>query len=360
MEFALRLISFVAGFVLVALTLRSAVRTFVLPRSAADQISRSVFLLMRKIYNVLSLRATTYLARDRTMAFYAPVSLLVLLATWLALILIGFGGIYAALGVASPEEALTLSGSSLLTLGISQPHQPAITTVVFIEATIGLIMVALLIAYLPTMYAAFSKRETAVTMLEVRAGSPPSAIEMLLRYNRIHGLPRLYDMWSAWEVWFAEVEESHTALAALTFFRSPRPENSWITAAGCVLDAAALVLSAVDTPNEPQAALCLRAGYLALRHIADYFNIVYNPAPAPDDPIAVTRLEFDAACTELQAGNVPLKNDREQAWKDFCGWRTNYDTVLLALATLTLAPYALWSSDRSLVDFRRSPKGRAK
>jgi len=360
MEFLIRMVSFTAGFVLVAVTLRSAVRTFVLPRSAADQISRSVFLFMRKLYNLFSARATSYLDRDRTMAFYAPVSLLVLLAVWMALILIGYGGIYRALGIVSVEEALTMSGSSLLTLGISQPHEAAITAAVFTEATIGLIMVALLIAYLPTMYAAFSRRETAVTLLEVRAGTPPSAIEMILRYNRIHGMPRLRDMWAAWEVWFAEVEESHTALPALSFFRSPRPENSWVTAAGCVLDAAALVLAAVDTPNEPQAALCLRAGYLALRHVADYFNVVYNPAPAADDPIAITRQEFDAACADLQAGNVPLKQDREQAWKDFRGWRTNYDTVLLALASLTLAPYAVWSSDRSLVDFRKSLKAHGK
>lgn len=360
MEVVIRLVSFVVGLLIVLLTLRSAVRTFILPRSAIDQISRAVFLFMRRIYNLFTARATTYLARDRTMAFYAPVSLLVLLAVWMALILLGYGGIYRALGVESIEEALTLSGSSLLTLGIAQPHAPEVTLAVFTEATIGLIMVALLIAYLPTMYAAFSKRETAVTMLEVRAGSPPSAIEMILRYNRIHGMTRLYDMWSTWEVWFAEVEESHTSLAALPFFRSPRAENSWITAAGCVLDAAALVLSSVEAQYEPQAALCLRAGYLALRHIADYFRISYNPTPAPEDPIGITRFEFDAACEQLRAGGVPLKTDTEQAWKDFIGWRVNYDTVLLALASLTLAPYALWSSDRSLVDLRKSGKGRHK
>ena len=91
---------------------------------------------------------------------------------------------------------------------------------------IGLILVALLIAYLPTMYSAFSRREQAVNMLEVRAGSPPSASEMLMRFNRIHGLDKLADYWKIWEAWFADVEESHTTLPALVFFRSPRPENS--------------------------------------------------------------------------------------------------------------------------------------
>ena len=356
MELVIRLAAFVVGFAIVVLTLRSAVRTFILPRSAVDQISRAVFLAMRRIYNLFTARATTYVERDQTMAFYAPVSLLVLLAVWLALILLGYVGIYRALGVESFEESFTLSGSSLLTLGIAQPHDPAVTAAVFSEATIGLIMVALLIAYLPTMYAAFSKRETAVTMLEVRAGTPPSAIEMILRYDRIHGLTRLYDMWATWEVWFAEVEESHTSLAALPFFRSPRAENSWVTAAGAVLDGAALVVSCVEAYEEPQAALCMRAGYLALRHIADYFRIPYNPAPTLDDPISISRSEFDAACEQLRAAGVPLNADAEQSWRAFRGWRVNYDTVLLALASLTLAPYALWSSDRSLLDLRKSGK----
>ncbi len=119
-------------------------------------------------------------------------------------------------------------------------------------------MVALLIAYLPTMYAAFSRREQAVNMLEVRAGSPPSAVEMLLRFRRIHGLDKLGEYWRTWETWFADIEESHSTLATLVFFRSPRPEMSWVTAAGAVLDAAALTLSAVDVPYEPSAALCIR------------------------------------------------------------------------------------------------------
>ena len=103
-----------------------------------------------------------------------------------------------------------------------------------------MILVALLMAYLPTMYAAFSRREQAVSMLEVRAGNPPSALEMLLRFNRIQGLDKLGDYWKTWEVWFADVEESHTTLPALVFFRSPRSDNSWITAAGAVLDTAAI------------------------------------------------------------------------------------------------------------------------
>ena len=127
MELVIRLVAFVAGVAIVVLTLRSAVRTFILPRSAVDEISRAVFLTMRRIYNLFTARATSYAERDRTMAFYAPVSLLVLLAVWMALILLGYTGIYRALGLESLEEAFTLSGSSLLTLGIAQPHATAVT-----------------------------------------------------------------------------------------------------------------------------------------------------------------------------------------------------------------------------------------
>jgi hypothetical protein len=348
MEVLLAVVQFLLGAIAVVGSLRSAVRVFVLPRSAYDPLSRIVFRTMRALYNVFTARARSYEERDSMMAFYAPVSLLVLLATWLVIILCGYMLVYEALGIESWEAAFSLSGSSLLTLGIAQPHNPITTTAVFSEAAIGLIMIALLIAYLPTMYAAFSVRESSVTMLQVRAGSPPSAIEMILRFNRIHGLVQFHDLWLEWERWFANVEESHTSLAALAFFRSPQPGQSWVTAAGAVLDAASLVNALVDVPHDAQADLCIRSGYLALRHISDFFRIAYDPAPTRDSPISISRQEFDAACAELVADNVSLKADKEQAWRDFKGWRVNYDTPLLALAALTLAPYAMWSSDRSL------------
>ena len=115
-----------------------------------------------------------------------------------------------------------------------------------------------------------------------------------------------------------------------------------------MLDSAAVQLSVVDIPWEPHAALCLRAGYLSLRRIADFFGIPYDDDPGPDDPISIARDEFDDACRQLAEVGVPLKADREQAWRDFKGWRVNYDEVLVNLAGLSMAPYAPWSSDRSI------------
>jgi hypothetical protein len=265
------------------------------------------------------------------------------------LVLIAYMGMFLAAGAESWGIAFRDSGSSLLTLGFAQIDGLPGAVLAFSEATIGLVLVALLISYLPTMYGAFSRREIAVTMLEVRAGAPPSAIELFARYQRLQRMDKLNDLWVTWETWFADIEETHTSLAALTFFRSPQPDHSWVTAAGAVLDSAALAASTLDIPRDQQVDLCIRAGYLALQRISDFFGISYNPRPTVADPISISREEFDDACEQLAAARVPLKADRDQAWRDFKGWRVNYDKVLVSLAGLTMAPYAPWSSDRSLV-----------
>jgi hypothetical protein len=341
-----RPIVFGLGVALVIVAMLSAVRTFILPRAAPDRIGRFVFVALRGVFTLRLRWTRSYTERDRVMAFYAPVSTLALLPVWLALVLTGYTGMFWATDTPDWNEALRVSGSSLLTLGFATPTDLPGVLLAYSEATIGLILVALLIAYLPTMYAAFSRREAPVNLLEVRAGSPPSAVEMLLRFHRIHGLDRLSEQWKTWESWFVEIEESHTSLAALVFFRSPQPEHSWVTAAGAVLDAAALTRSTLDIPTDPQADLCIRAGYLALRRIADFFDVTYDPDPHYGDPVSITRAEYDSAYNLLAAQGLPLRTDRETSWRDFAGWRVNYDQVLLALCRLTMAPAAPWSGDR--------------
>jgi hypothetical protein len=356
-----QILTFLLGIVIVVATLASAVRTFVLPRAAPDVIVWLVFRgILFRLFNLRLKHAQSYEERDRIMALYAPLGLMALLPVWLTAILLGYMLMYWAVGAGTVRTAFALSGSALLTLGTQPPGDVATAVLAFSEATIGLIMIALLIAYLPTIYTAFARREAAVTMLEVRAGSPPSAVEMLARFGRIGGWDRLHETWAAWESWFADIEESHTSLAALAFFRSPQGHRSWVTAAGAVLDAAALTISTLDLPRDAQAALCIRAGYLALRHIASYFRLPYDPAPRPDDPISIRRDEFEAACEQLATQGVPLKADRDQAWRDFSGWRVNYDTVLLELAALTMAPYAPWSSDRSSRQMRAASRRKAR
>ena len=348
MDILISISVFIFGFIIVVLTIFSALSTFVLPRAARSQLNRIVFGIMRRIFEFILKFAPTYERRDAIMAYYSPISLIMLVPVWYALILIGYTAMYWSLGVVEPVADFRLSGSSLFTLGFANPDNLVVNVFSFSEALIGLLLVALLMAYLPTMYSAFSRREQAVNMLEVRAGNPPSALEMLLRFNRIHGLDKLVDYWKIWEVWFADVEESHTTLPALVFFRSPRADNSWITSAGAVLDTAALTLSSIDIPYEASGALSIRAGFLALRAIADYFDISYPRDPHyPVTPITVTRAEYDEVIRKLEEAGLPIKPDREQAWKDFAGWRVNYDRVLLVLCSLVMAPQAPWSGDRA-------------
>jgi hypothetical protein len=349
---------FVAGLGLLGVVIDAAVRTLVLPRGSVVSLSRVIWLTSRRVFELIAGRYKTYESRDRVLALYAPVTLLLLPVIWLTLILAGFTMMFHALGVSSWRTAFVESGSSLLTLGFVQPRDLPTSVLAFLDAAFGLGVLALFVAYLPSIYNAFSRREVLVAMLSARAGTPPSAIEFLIRTSRIDELRRLNEVWERFQEWFAEIEETHTSQAALVFFRSPRNDRSWVTASGVVMDAAALSNSTIDIPWSPQAALCVRAGYSALRAVADFFSIPYDPDPQQMDQTSIAREEFDDACRQLAAAGVPLKSDLDQAWIDFNGWRVNYDSVLIHLAALTIAPYAMWSSDRSLTGFRLPPIAR--
>jgi len=354
---ALDVIVFLAGAYVVVATLGSAVRTVVLPRAVPARLGSVVFVNMRRVFDLRVGRAATYERRDRMMAPFAPVSLLCLALTWLVITYVGYVAMFWALGEGSLREALTASGSALLTLGFEVPDSLPTTFLAFSEALIGLTLLALLITYLPSLYAAFSARESEVALLEVRAGSPPSGVAIIERYALINWLGGLSSIWGRWERWFVDVEESHTSHPSLVFFRSPQPDQSWVTAAGAVLDAAALTSSTLEE-HDPDARLCLRAGFIALGRVAGFFGIPVPSDPKPDDPISIARDEYDAAYDRLVAAGVGVRPDRDQAWKDFAGWRVNYDAALLALASLTMAPYAPWSSDRSSRFRVRALRGR--
>ncbi len=350
----LAVVCVLAGVVIVFGTVFSAVLTVVVPRGTPVMLTRWVFLGVRGLFTLAASRARNYQQRDQAMTMYAPVSLLTLALTWLTLELLGYMLIYWSLGERPWRLAFALSGSSLLTLGFTPPPDLPKMVLAFSEGTLGLTLLALLIAYLPAIYTSFSRREALVAALDVRAGLPPTAAEMLERVSRIKGLDQMASFWRRWEEWFVDIEETHTTNPALVFFRSPVWQRSWITAAGAVLDAAAITASTVERPRQTDAELCLRAGYLSLRRIADYFGLPYDPEPSPGDPISIARQEYDEVCERLARAGVPLRPDRDLTWQAFAGWRVNYDTVLLALAGLAMAPYAPWSSDRSL-RFRPPP-----
>ncbi len=348
----LRIVVFVAGVAVVGWTLLSAIRTVILPRSAQVTITRWVFRVLRVPFRVLANERRTYGARDRVMALYAPTGLVVLPGVWLTLVMLGYSLMFWGLDGGSYRDAFHLSGSSITTLGFAPADTVGERILAFSEAGFGLFLAALMVTYLPSLYSAFSRRETEVALLEVRAGDPPTAVEFLERHHRIGWLADLNDTWLAWERWFADVEESHTSYPVLAFFRSPQPERSWVVAAGTVLDAASMYQACVRDVERGPPGVCIRAGFLALRRIAGLFGIDYDPDPAPTDPISITRSEFVAAWDRLASAGVPLVDEADRAWRDYSGWRVNYDAVLLSLAEVTMAPIAPWTSDRSAPGLR--------
>ena len=353
MQAVLDTLAFAGGLALVVGTLLSAVRATILPRGVQSRIAQGSTNAVRAIFRLRVGRSATYERRDRVMAMLGPIALLVLLASWLILIMTGYTLMYLAITDRSLTQAIELSGSSIFTLGTTSDRHLAALLLSYSEAALGLLLVALLITFLPSIYGAFSRRESGVALLQVRAGNPPTAATMLIRYHRIEESQyRLTELWRQWEAWFADIEETHTTFPILAFFRSPQPERSWITMAGALLDGASFWAAAIEHPRDPDVQLCIRAGYLALRRIADIFKVGYDGDPSAGDPITVSRQEWDEAMEEMAAAGVPLLADRDQAWQDWKGWRVNYDTVLLNVARLVEAPPAPWVSDRSPLPVR--------
>jgi hypothetical protein len=349
----LRVLAFAAGVVLAAWVLLSAIRTIVVPRGQQVRLTRWVFLGDAALFKWIAKQRKTAEGRVNVLASFAPTSLLVLAASWAVLEILAFVLMYWALDNHDLRESLYLSGSSLTTLGFVQPIGGFEHVLAVAQGLLGLGLVALLISYLPTIYGLFSDREREVLKLDVRAGSPPSAVTMLIRFYEIGWLDRLDDTWAIWEDWFSEVEESHTSHPALALFRSQRANSSWITCAGAVLDTAALSMSVLDIENNPRAAVTIRSGFMCLRAIAEFYGVPFDRNPAPFDPISIYRQEFDILYDELAEAGLPVVADRDQAWRDFRGWRVNYDIPLLGLCCVANAPATPWSADR--IENWRSP-----
>jgi hypothetical protein len=257
---ALRILAVIVGVAIVIATIGSAVKTVVLPRASASRITRSVFILLRWAFRFVTRPSMSFDRRDRILGAYAPLGLMATLAAWLTLVLAGYTLIFWGTEHVGWRAAFDLSGSSLFTLGFSRPEQPNAMVLVFGEAAIGLFLLALLITYLPSIYSAYSRREVGITALEVRAGSPPSAREMIWRYWQLERMPEIREVWVEWQRWFVEVEETHTSHPTIAFFRSSHTDHSWVTSAGAVLDGAALVLSSVDGPRDVEGEFLIRAG----------------------------------------------------------------------------------------------------
>jgi hypothetical protein len=274
------------------------------------------------------------------------------LAAWLGASFIGFWLLLWPFETGGLGSAFSVAGSALFTLGFAVPAGGAPSAVVTAAGATGLVIVTLQIAYLPTLYAAFNRRETEVALLNARAGVPSWGPELLARTHYALGsgvssIDTLPDLYSRWEVWAADVAESHTTYLPLVRFRSPRPLSSWVIALLAVLDSAALflALSPQAAPTVP-ARLCLRAGFQCFTQIAQAMDIKVPDEPDPGGGISLTYQEFLVAIERMREVDFPIERDPAEAWTDFVGWRVNYEPAAYALAADLHAVAALWSGER--------------
>lgn len=337
---------FTAGLVIVAATWSSVLRTLVVPRALTSRLTAGVSAVVRGCFDFLAARFKTYESRDRVLVGEAPTRLVLLLGVWVVLFLAGFQLMFAGAMGLSTFDALRASGSSVFTLGTYAPHGVLATGVAFFAAATGLVVVALQIAYLPTLYGAFNRRETLVTLLQSRAGSPAWGPELLARHQIVATLDNLPSFYADWERWAADVAESHTNYPVLIAFRSPHPHRSWVVGLLAVLDSAALHLALNPSTRQSEARLCLRMGFTCVREICTAMHIPYDADPLPDAPIALTYDEFLTGIARLERVGYPMERTPEEAWPHFRGWRVNYETECYAIARAVEAVPAVWSGPR--------------
>jgi hypothetical protein len=342
---------FAVGLLVVVVTYASVVGTLVVPRGINSRISRTVDRSLDAGFLQLAIRVRSFERRDRIFAWQSPLSLLIRLTLWLGLLVCGFALLLLPSVDGHVGQAFSDAGSSMFTLGYAAPAGTGSTTLEYLAAFTGLVVIGLQVGYLPTLYAAFNRRETEVSLLGSRAGVPAWGPEILARtrwgIDDGDTVPVLEDLFTAWERWAAEVAESHTTYLTLVRLRSPRPMSHWLTSLIAVMDAAALHL-ALAPSREPKlsARLSLRMGFVALEQIARAMRLPVPDEPDPDESVAVSFEEFKAATAMLRELGYPIERTDEEAWPHFRGWRANYDAAALLLARQLDAPPALWTGTR--------------
>ncbi len=336
------------GVVVLTLTWTSVVFTLVLPRALSGPARLSIWInrSTRRLFFAVSRLARTYERKDALLAPIGPVAVLAQLVVWLVLL----GAAFVVMLVPYTQnlgEAVSEVGAAMFTLGLARSARFTNDTIVIFAAASGFVVIALQIAYLPALYAAFNRRESLIAMLASRAGEPSWGPEILIRHQLVGIVDALPDFYGQWEQWAAEFSESHSTYPVLLLFRSPDPWSSWVIALLSVLDAAAMHLALNPTSAPSQARLSLRMGYTALSRISDAIGWAYDHDPMPDGPLQLTPEEFATAVTLLQAVGFATERDADAAWPHFRGWRVNYEDLAYRWADRVLAPPAPWSGTRT-------------
>jgi hypothetical protein len=341
------IVATIAGLLVVILTVADVVLTMILPRrpSGIEQLSLQVNRLVRMFFVHVSRLAKTYEGQDAILAPTGPAALVAQLLFWAACLIFGFGLILVGTG-ASFADGMLQALTAAFTVGAVHVGGTPDTGVDISVGAIWVVIVALQIAYLPALYSSFNRREGLVALLESRAGVPAWGPELLARHQLVGIMDTLPDLYAGWEVWAADVAESHTTYPVLLLFRSPEPWYSWLLGLIAVLDAAAMHLALAPSQASSRARLCLRMGFTLLNRIATTLGWEVDPDPNPEGPIDLTFEEFERAVAMLVSVGFATERSAEEAWVDFRGWRVNYETVAYRLADRLTVPPAPWSGTR--------------
>lgn len=303
------------GFTFVVTVLVDAFESVVLPRRVTRpfRLARTYYRLTWHVWTGLARLTPPGRPRLSMLSAYGPLSLLTLFTLWAAGLIVGFGLLHhaAAPGGRPFGESLYLSGTTFTTLGDGDvtPAGPAGRLLGVVEALLGFGFLAVIVGYLPVFYQAFSRRELAISLLDARAGSPPSGGELLLRLPP--GTPALGRALEDLERWSAEVLESHLSYPVLSYYRSQHDNQSWLAALVCALDACALLLTVAKGGEHQQA----RLTFAMARHTLVDLALVLRQPPRGSGADRMPHDRLLALVGAMKAAGATVREDAKDEAK---------------------------------------------
>ena len=360
----MRVVSLIAGLLMVATVLWDAFETVVLPRTVTRRLRLAgvYFRTTWRLWKRGARLSGSDARRERFLAVYGPLSLLGLLTIWAAGMILAFGLLQWAAGsplqsdIGGPAgffDDFYMSGTTFITLGLGDvvPVSRIGRVLAVVEGGLGFGFLGIVIAYFPVLYQSFSRREVRLTLLDAWAGSPPAAAEILLRLARADALAALDSFLKDWEYWSSEVLESHISYPVVAFFRSQHQRQSWVSALTTVLDVSALVEVGVDGLPAWQAHLT----FAIARHAAvDLAQVLRVPVDRTTDRLAPADLERLRRTLEA-AGLRPARSPEADA--RLIALRRSYEPYVLGLSrTLMMAAPSWWHEASSRDNWETSPK----
>jgi hypothetical protein len=341
-----------------------AFQTIILPRRATGRfrITRLFFIATWTPWTAIGGRMKNAKAREQLYSAYGPLSLILLLLLWALLLILGFGMFYFALGTPFTDvmgvqtaaglsrfrTALYVSGTTLFTLGLGDvvPHSLLARTLIIWESGVGLGFVALVIGYLPVLYQAFSQREVNIALLDARAGSPPTAAELLRRHGFEGGEEALIQLLVEWERWSAEILESHISYPILCYYRSQHDSQSWLSALVAVLDTCALLISVIEGPASRQAQLTFVMARHALIDLGNVFHVKEQKGWLdPGSEQRMSENDFGRLCTVLGEVGLPLCGDKASSER-LETVRALYEPHARAFSQYLRMPLPMWVPEK--------------